>query len=81
MGVDVDVSVDRGVDVDVKVGIGVNVSGALRGVAVSVEGRLINVLAGSGEGEAGGCPALIKLHARVVKAKMSGRISLFIFIC
>ena len=81
MGVDVGVSVGRGVNVIVNVGMDVNVSGAGGRVDVSVGEMFIDVPAGSGEDEAGACPVFIKLHARVVRIKTSGRISVCAFMC
>jgi len=69
-----------GVAVGVLVGRGVNVSEGMAetvsvgmGVKVSAAGRLVDVLIGAREGEAGACPVLLKLQARDVRIKMMGR--------
>jgi hypothetical protein len=67
-GVDVIVSVGTGVDVNVRVRFGVRVRVG-RGVNGSVEGRLVDVSAGTGEREAVGLPfvELQALNIRITK--------------
>ena len=70
MGVAVGMSVGRGVNVCDGMAEAVSVG---RGVKVSATGRLVDVLTGAAEVEAGACPVLLKLQARVVRIKMMGR--------
>jgi hypothetical protein len=64
------VNVSDGMVEAISVGMGVKVSGA---------GRLVDVSAGTGDVEAGACPALLKLQACIIRVKMKGRKS-FLFI-
>ena len=79
-GVDVIVSVGTGVDVNVSVGIGVKVRVG-RGVNGSVERRLVDVSAGTDEGEAVGLP-FVELQALSIRiTKMSAyKFLTFIFL-
>jgi hypothetical protein len=65
----VDVTVNAGIGVYVRVGSGVN---------VSVEGTLVDVSAGMGEGEAVCVPSL-KLQARIVRINKMRRYDFLFF--
>jgi hypothetical protein len=75
------VSMGRGVDVTVSVGMSVTV-GEGRGVITSVEGTLVDVSTGRGEGEAEGFPfvELQPLVIRITKISRYGLLALiFLF--
>ncbi len=80
------VSVGAAVGISVSVGRGVNVSDGMAeaisvgmGVKVSAAGKLVDVLAGTGEVEAGAGSVLLKLQAAIVRVKIIGKISFIFF--